>query len=69
MGAQVCDLSLLYNKHNFTMHSQRAMAVPFDATGLGIVACNFNETTNRLATVGNDRIVKVWNAKPALGIK
>lgn len=55
--------------NNLFVHSQRAMAVPFDTTGLGVVACSFNETTNRLATVGNDRVVKVWDAKPVLGIK
>jgi len=46
--------------------SQRPLAVPFDVSGLGVVAVYIDEIRRHLATVGNDRVVKVWDLQPML---
>ena len=41
--------------------SQRPLALPFDVAGLGTVAVFVDDLAGRVATVGNDRVVKVWD--------
>jgi len=46
--------------------SKIPLALPFDVAGLGVVTCCVDPVRQRLATVGNDRVIKIWDVKELL---
>jgi len=41
--------------------SQQPLAIAFDVAGLGNITSAISTVRKRLVTVGNDRVLKVWN--------